>query len=419
MPPSVMPSVCADPPLRLAPRVGSPWSVLVAAVVVQMMTAPGQTVGVSAFVDHLIEDLNLTRSSVSTAYLLGTLAGAVSMTTAGRFIDRRGVRRATAGFGTGFGAVLVAMSGVSSFVTLALGFAGTRALGQGALTLTASTSVAVSFDRRRGTAMGLLSGVGTAAMSLVPLVSTGLIGWVGWRWAWVALGLTVWAVVVPLAGSRVFANRDGRAVEGGISSAADRGKGWTGGEARRSAAFWVMAAAMGLGALVTTGLAFHHVALLGARGLSPAAAAANFLPQTLAGAGAALAAGRLADQVSDRVLLPGALGVLAAAPLLVQVVSPGASAVAYGMVLGAGMSSVRAVEATVLPRWFGTAHIGEIRGITMAATVAGSALGPLPLALAAEHLGSYGPALVVFTGSALGLACVSAVVPRPAHALGR
>lgn len=408
---SVMSSRRVEAPTRQPSPFRSPWWVLAGAVVVQVMTAPGQTVGVSVFVDHLIEDLDLTRSSVSTAYLIGTLAGAVSMTATGRFIDRNGVRRAVGVFGLGFAVVLAAMSGVTGFVTLALGFAGTRALGQGALTLTASTSVAVSFDRRRGTAMGILSGAGGALMSLVPLAATGLIAGVGWRLAWVALAAGVCAVLMPLAASQLFTHRGITAQE--RSTVASQNDGWTAEEARRTRAFWVMAAAVCLGALISTALAFHHIALLTARGLSPAEAAANFLPQTVAGAAAALITGRMADHVSERVLLPGALGVLAVAPILVQHVNPGLSAITYGVVLGTGMTSIRAVEATVLPRWFGIAHIGEIRGTTMAATVGGSALGPLPFALAAEHLGGYQPALAACTISALCLAVGAAATRRP------
>jgi MFS family permease len=385
--------------------------VLGAAIVVQMMTAPGQTVGMSVFVDHLIDDLNLTRSSVSTAYLIGTLTGALTMAAAGRFIDSRGVRRAVGVFGAGFGIVLVAMSGVTSFVTLAVGFVGARALGQGALTLTASTAVAVNFDRRRGTAMGILAGVGGASMSLTPLVATGLIAWIGWRLTWVALAVAVWMVLLPIASSRLFADRAGRAVP--QDEFQTGGKRWTAGDVRRSPAFWVVTAAVALAALVSTALAFHHMALLTQRGLSPTAAAAIFLPQTLAAAGAAVAAGSLADRVSERGLFPGALSLLAVAPLMVLHVTPGVSAVAYGMVLGAGMSSIRAVEATVLPRWFGLAHIGEIRGIIMAATVAGSALGPLQLALADEHLGGFAPALAMFACAALVLATIAAATRPP------
>lgn len=84
--------------------IGTPWAMLVAVVVLQGLTGLGQTIGVSVFVDHLVADLDLSRSVVSAAYLVGTLTGAASMPAAGRLIDRRGVRWAASCFGAAFGA---------------------------------------------------------------------------------------------------------------------------------------------------------------------------------------------------------------------------------------------------------------------------------------------------------------------------
>jgi hypothetical protein len=61
------------------------------------------------------------------------------------------------------------MAGVGGLASLLVGFIGIRMLGQGALTLTATTSVTLWFDRRRGAAVGLTSAIGQALMSLAPL----------------------------------------------------------------------------------------------------------------------------------------------------------------------------------------------------------------------------------------------------------
>jgi hypothetical protein len=92
----------AAPPLRTRARF--PWYVLAGAVVLQGATAPGQTVGVSVFVDHLATDLDLSRSAVSSGYLVGTLTGALTLTAtvAIWFDHRRGLAngiKAAAGSG--------------------------------------------------------------------------------------------------------------------------------------------------------------------------------------------------------------------------------------------------------------------------------------------------------------------------------
>jgi len=53
-----------------------------------MMSNPGQTTGVSVFLDHIIADLGLSRSGVAALDLGGTLLGSLSLPFSGRFIDR-------------------------------------------------------------------------------------------------------------------------------------------------------------------------------------------------------------------------------------------------------------------------------------------------------------------------------------------
>jgi MFS family permease len=390
----------APPPLRTRARF--PWYVLAGAIVLQGATAPGQTVGVSVFVDHLTTDLDLSRSAVSSAYLVGTLAGALTMPSAGRLIDRRGVRTATLLFGAGFGAVLIAMAGVAGFVTLAIGFAGTRILGQGALTLTATTTVAIWFDDRRGLANGIKAAAGSGLMALVPIGSAALIAVVGWRTAWVVLGLAAWAIVLPIGlwliqdprtdqRERAPIQDDDREIA--PTTTAMSAPAWPVSDVIRHPAFLAMTGATALAALIGTGLMFHHIDLLTGRGLTTTEAAAAFLPLTIAGAIAALAAGRVADQVSPRLLTAIALVALGASPVLVQTIGGTATAAVYGAALGASSAAIRTIEATALPRWFGIATIGQIRGVVMAAGVAASAVGPLIVSLGFDLAGSYTPVL--------------------------
>lgn len=387
-----------------------------AAILIQLMTAPGQTVGVSVFVDHFIADLNVSRSALSTGYMLGTGLGALAMPLAGRLIDRRGLRWATMAFGGAFGAALFAMAGVMGFVTLVMGFAAIRMLGQGALTLTSSTFVAVSFDRNRGTANGLKSAFGVATMSLVPLVAVVWISAWGWRPTYMLLGLIVWTVLLPIGRWVV---KDPRSPD--VSPAGRRAHRAVGTSpevrlALRHPALWVVASGVALSALVGTGLMFHQISLLTERGLTVTQAAANFVPQTIAAALAALGFGRLADRLRARLVIVGSTGLVAAAPALVQFVEPGLLAIAYGLVLGAAGSCVRTVEATLLPRWFGLSVIGEIRGVVMGTTVAASAVGPLMLAVSHDALGSYSTGLGIFMLLALLVVVAGMLVrlPRPA-----
>ncbi len=57
---------------------------------------------------------------------------------------------------------------------------------------------------------------------------------------------------------------------------------------------------------------------------------------------------------------------LTIAMLAVPLVRPGASAVAYGMALGASGAAARALEAGAIPRLYGLRHLGSIRGMVTA-----------------------------------------------------
>jgi MFS family permease len=400
----------------------SGWRVVAIAAACLAMTAPGQTAGVSVFVDPMIDGLGLSRSQIAGAYLAGTLTGALTLPLVGRWIDRHGVRRMTALIAGLFGAVLFAMSGVVGIVTLFLGFAGIRMLGQGSLSLASTTAVTLWFSRRRGLALGITTAAGGAVMSLLPLVLAASIQAFEWRITWSLAGLAVWVLVVPLAW---FGLRDrpadlGQHIDGippiGRSHQATVDvvvEGWTRAEATRTLMFWSVSAAVATSGLIGTALGFHQISLLGERGLTVTQAAANFLPQTAAAIAGTLLMGVIVDRVAPRLLVAASMASIASALVLAQVARPGWSAIAFGIAVGAGGGSIRTLEAAAFPRYFGVTHVGAIRGLVMSLSVGGTAFGPFLLALGFERFGSYGPALSMLMVLPIAVAILAVFAPVP------
>lgn len=399
----------------------SGWRIVTYASIVMAMTAPGQTAGVSPFIDPMMADLGLSRSQVSTAYLIGTLTGAAALPLVGRLVDRYGSRAAMAVIGLVFGAVLIGLSVASSIVGLTAGFVGIRLAGQGALGLTAVTVVAHWFDRRRGTALGIVSAFGSAGISLAPIIIERLIAFHGWRTVWLIEGLAVWAIVIPIA-LLAIRNRPadlGQHVDGQPAGTADHQSmpGATRATALRTPYFWVLAAGVSASGLLATAVMFHQVSLLGARGLTPAQAAAVFLPMTAAGFAATLAVGYLIDRLGQpRVLIASAMGLLGVALAWAVWTTPGWSAWVYGALIGASSNAVRAVEAALTPRLFGTTHLGSIRGIVTALSVGSTAAGPLIFALAYDTTGSYTTILLASLALPLAVAIAAFTTRLPATA---
>ncbi|SNR80257.1 Major Facilitator Superfamily protein [Haloechinothrix alba] len=400
------------------------WHIVGYATLMVAASAPGQTAAVSVFIDPMIAELGISRSTVSAAYLVGTLSGAFAMPFVGRMLDRFGVRRVMTVIGLVFSAALCALAGVSSVVGLTGGFVAIRMAGQGALGLAATTAVALWFDKRRGTALGVVSAIGASAIALAPVLLEGVViaQW-GWRSAWLAQGVTIALVVLPVAwfGMRdrpadLGQRPDGAPDDG--SSGERHAWGLTRAAALRTPFFWVVTAAIATVSLLVTAINFHQISLLGEQGLSATEAAANFIPQTVTNLLATFAAGYLADRVHNRILLVACMACLLGGLVLATVVSPGVLAVLLGLLIGAAGGSVRALEAATLTRYFGTAHIGAIRGTVSAVMVGSTAFGPLAFAGVFELAGSYVPALLVASAMPVTVA-IAAIVIRPPHVESR
>lgn len=397
----------------------SGWRIVIVSALAMGLSGPGQTVGISVFVDPMIAALDLTRSEVALAYLVGTLGGAFALPRIGRLIDDRGARWTMAFVGGVFGALLVVMAGVTGLLTLALGFVGIRMFGQGALGLVATTAVAPWFDRRRGVAIAATTAIGSAILSMVPLVSAFAIDAVGWRWSWLLLGVLVWGVVLPLAywgmidrPSDVGQQADGVAVPSRRRSCAPtRSLGRN--QAIRTPMFWVVASAVAATGMIGTGLSFHQIDLLGEQGLTPVEAAANFLPQTFASLTATMLVGRMVDRLPARWVLLASMLVLSGAMIGVSYVSPGITAAMYGMAVGAAASATRVLEAAAFPRLFGLDHLGSIRGVVTSLSIGSTAFGPVVLSFGHDVTGSYTRVLQVLLVIPVGVAVLGMLVSEP------
>ncbi len=313
----------------------SATTVLVIATITAMLTGPGQTIGVSVFIDHFVDDLSLSRSQVSTAYLIGTLVGATALPTVGRLVDRFGVRRAQLLIAPLFGLALVNMSLVNGLVWLAVGFTGIRFLGQGSLSLVATVTVSLRFVRNRGTAIGLFATGSGALMAVVPVLLALAINAVGWREAWWIAAATVVTLLVPMAWFGLRSLPTGTAGATSSTSAESTDGSYDRGEALRTRSFWLLAVISGSAGMLGTALNFHQIDLLGEAGLSETAAAALFIPQVIGSTLSGLGVGYVADRVGTRWLPATGMALLVLAHWLAAIAEPGVVVFVYAISLGA------------------------------------------------------------------------------------
>ncbi len=400
------------------------WIVMLAGTLGLIMTSPGQTYSVSIFIEHFIQDLSISRSLVSTLYTVGTLVGSFAMPVVGRQIDRRGSRLMVVVISVLFGFACVYMGFVSNAITLGLGFVAIRLFGQGSLGLVSQNVINQWWVRRRGTVMGL-SGVLMALLGIggVPNLINWLIPIHGWRSTYVLLGLMLLFVMVPL-GFVLFRNYPedyGLEPDGDNVSSVEHDdnvsklpeENWTLPEAVRTPAFWILTMSISSIAMLATGLFFHMVSIFEDNGLSATVAASVFVPIAFTTALANLGSGVLVDRMPLRAILVTALILQALSLGMAQFMQSVELALVYGVALGTTMGLIRTVSSVGWATYFGRRHLGSITGAASTISIAGSALGPMPLGIARDLLGSYNQALTVLAVLPLTLGVVSLFIKKP------
>ncbi len=159
--------------------------------------------------------------------------------------------------------------------------------------------------------------------------------------------------------------------------------------------------------MLGTGLVFHHFSVMEQNGLSRTVAATVFVALGITQAVANLTTGWLLDRVAPRFLLAVGQTAMAAAMIFATNVTE-STVLVYGVVFGIMQGTSGAINASVYPHYFGRAHQGAIKGMVSTIGVAGTALGPLLLAVAFDVSGSYRPVLLV---SALAPAALALAAP--------
>jgi len=400
------------------------WVILAVGTLGVIMTSPGQTYAVSIFIEYFIQDLNISRSLVSTLYSAGTLAGSLALPFIGREIDRRGSRLMMVFIAGIFGLACIYMGWVRGPFTLAIGFVAIRMFGQGSLSLVSQNAMNQWWVRRRGTVLGL-SGLFTSLLGLgaFPALINGLIPQYGWRATYMLLGGLLLLVMMPL-GYLFLRERpetyglhpDGPAKSygnGREEEGAQVEDNWTRGEAVRTATFWIVAAGLATLAMMSTGLFFHMVSIFADNGLAAGVAASVYLPIAATTALANLGSGALVDRIPLRFALAASLLLQAFALWMAQHLSTVPLAVLYGVVLGTATGLFRTVSAVAWAHYFGRQHLGSIAGLASTILIFGAALGPIPLGFARDALGNYDLALTVLAFVPLSLGIASLLLRPP------
>ena len=402
------------------------WVVWFVAIVGTAASSPGQSYSVSLFMDYFIADFGLDRTTVSSLYGLGTFIASFGLTWLGRKLDLAGNRRTGVAIGILFGLILCLCSIINGPVMLLVAFIGIRGLGQGALCLVSSTAVANWFRSRRGRMMAYLALAYALFQGLYVNGLRALLDSLDWRLAFVVLGVSVSALVVPLFGflmrnkpeeygllpDNQNAKRDAEAEDRVIAADVNE-ENWTLREAMRAPALWLYMFARMLPSAWGTGLILHQVSIFAQLDHSAQVATETFALLSIFAAGSALLAGYLIDRFQPSIVVVLAMLGLAGACLLAMIMRDTALLILYALASGLGLGIGYVFDGAVWTNMFGRRFQGEIRGFVFTAGIIGSAIGPALFGLSFDYAGGYGPALALGALLAMVVMALALVTPQP------
>lgn len=392
------------------------WIVLGISTLGMAATLPGQTAGISLFIDAFIEDLDLSRSVVSWFYTVATVLGSFGLPLAGRLVDRFGPRRMAVAVIALLAASCVGMSQVSGWIGVFVGFVCLRGFGQGALSLINNHAVNLWFERRRGLAVGILGlGMAGATALFPPLIEEGIQTY-GWATTYLLMGVLLAGVMLPL-GALLYGDAPERyglpsdepapADSDTPASTTAPVQGVRPGVAYRTWTFWLFAGAGVCTAGFGTGLLFHHFSILEEVGVGRDLAAQFFIPLGVVTGASNLGTGWLVDRSPPRLLLGVLLTLFGAMLGLLPTVNTAVEVWAYGSIFGVAQGMQGALLGTAFAHYFGRAHHGTIRGLANTVFIGGTAIGPAVLALGPDLMSGFAPILWLITPIPLAIAAAA------------
>lgn len=378
--------------------------------------------GFSVFTDILMEELGLSRVTLSLAYCVGTVASGLTLPKMGKLVDRYGERRMTIVSALATGLVLFYLSmttalnrlissmlpeswhATCAFICIGIGFYLIRVAAQGVLSMTCRNVIGKWFDVKRGMALALSGVFVSFGFSVAPRWLNSLVEQFGYEGAWRVIGLLTIVVMVPVAWA-VFRDRpedcglvmDGSAAQPTRSVNRDMHihHDFTLSETLGTFSFWVFNLSFAFYALFATAFTFHIVSLGETFGFDRERILTLFMPMAVVSITTNLSFGWINAKLRLKYLLVLMnLGGLAGVAGLYQLTTDwGVAAYVIGNgVAGGGFVSLSGI---IWPRFFGRLWLGSISGVNMSSMVIASGMGPLLFGWSEQWTGSYRPILFI------------------------
>ena len=381
----------------------------------------------SIFLVPMTDEFGWSRAGISGAVSLGGVLGALMAPLIGPLFDRHGSRALLVASAVAVSACCVALAGTQGLLWFYVAFSISRMMFSAPFEIGTTSAVTKWFVRRRARAMSLLimsTGVG---LTILPLVVAVAIAIAGWRTGWLTLAVVAivlgvipqWFLLVRRP-EDIGLRPDGVAPDPQAPGSEARAPtaeevSFTRSRALRTPTLWLLMAYTLLVFPVQAGVSLHQAPHLIERGISPTIAATIVSTFSLAGVLSSLFFGHIGDRVSVRGALAASAALLALGAVTMRGVDGPLLGYASAVLFGAGIGGILTMIPVAWANYFGRAHFGAIRGITLPAQVGGQAMGPLAAGLLHDLTGSYANGLGAFAVLSLLAAGLALITRAPRH----
>jgi MFS family permease len=365
------------------------------------------------------QDLGWSRADIGFVTILTAIAALVLVPAAGWLIDRVSLRPIVLTAVVGQAVVIAAGSQLGGSVwNFYIQVFFLMVFGTGASVMTLSKIVRGWFDQSLGKAMGILFAIASAGGIINPLLAQELMTRLGWRDAYLALGMIGLVITALVAFFMIEEN-----AKPDINSAVLEAVATPASDAKKTTAIpiwhllqqrqWlILAVYCVLFGYAVSGIGFHKAALMQDRGASLAQSA---LAVSLGAAGGMLGnlvAGWLIDRFSARFMACAVMVVPMIGMLMLLTSTDVLLALTAAFLFGLSTGSEGSLIAVLVGRFFKPEVYGRIYASLAVATSIGSSVAPSIVGLMQERSGNYTSALYVAVIAFSLAALVGLFLPR-------
>ncbi len=376
------------------------------------------------FIKPMTLDLGWSRMFFATAVSMGMILASPISLLIGPLVDKRGARLPMIAGGFTLGAGLIAMGFVQAQWQFLLVRGLMVPLGITALSqLAPSVAVANWFVRRRGRGMAITTMGMTTGFFVVTPVSAFLIEEVGWRQAWMVLGVVAWVLVlVPMAllmkrrPEDVGLLPDGETA--GSAAATDRSVRrddvtWTRKEAMGTRAFWLLVLAFPIGTVGMSAVTVHFYAYLTDTGFTTNTATLVTMTIYLSALMVKPPLGFIAEHVPVRYCMVAIFVLMGVGLAMLTFVGDSKVALfATAFVMGLGWGGYPPLMGLAWANYFGRMSQGRVQSIATPISALLTPFGAILAGYVYDHTGSYGIIFTAYVGTEA-LAVVLALLAFP------